>query len=219
MRKIPIEYGNHYHIFNRGTNYENIFLQEAHYLHFMNLYSIFIEPIAETYAWCLMKNHFHFFVRIKEEKEIGYLNSDNVKREDLAIKWKIFFPEKITSEFNRKPIPGKMFQHLFNSYAHWFNLKTDRKDTLFSKEFERKLVDSQEYYRDLIIYINNNPVHHGFVENTIDYKWSSYYAILSNKPTKLKRKEIIEAFDDIDNFKYVHKLKQDIEKIKKYLIE
>jgi REP element-mobilizing transposase RayT len=219
MSKIPIEYGKYYHIYNRGNNYENIFLQEKHYLHFLKLYSIFIEPIAETYAWCLMKNHFHFFVKIKEENEIGYLSTNNAKREDLSIKWNIFFPEILTSEFIRKPIPSKMFQHLFNSYAHWFNLQTGRKDTLFSKEFERKLVDNQIYYRDLIIYINNNPVHHGFVEDTFDYLWSSYHAIVSNQTTKLKRNEVIKVFGDLDNFKHIHKLKQDIEKIKNYLID
>jgi putative transposase len=33
----------------------------------MKLYEAHINPIAETYAWRLMKNHFHFLIKIKEE--------------------------------------------------------------------------------------------------------------------------------------------------------
>ncbi|WP_320017752.1 hypothetical protein [Labilibaculum manganireducens] len=38
----------------------------------------------------------------------------------------------------------------------------------------------------------------------MDYPWSSYLTCLSGKPTNLKRKEVIEWFDDETNFKYMH---------------
>lgn len=31
----------------------------------------YISPVADTFAWVLMKNHFHFLVRIKSESEIN----------------------------------------------------------------------------------------------------------------------------------------------------
>lgn len=219
MSKTPINHGNYYHIFNRGNNYENIFLKTEHYEHFLKLYEIYIEPIADTFAWCLMKNHFHVLVRIKEENEIGFLNSDNAKKEDLAEKWRIYFPDKLDKRFQQKPQPSRMFQHLFNAYSRWFNLKTGRKNSLFVKEFERKLVDNSNYYRNLIIYINNNPVHHGFVKHPLEYSWSSYKTSINETFTKLKRKQVINFFDDVDNFKYLHSQKLDIEKIKDYIIE
>ena len=219
MKKIPIKYGNYYHIFNKGNNSDNLFFKTEHYKHFLNLYEIYIEPIAETFAWCLMKNHFHTFVRIKDEDEIGFLNSKNSKREDSAIKWKIYFPEKIDKNFNRKPVPINMFQHLFNAYARWFNLKTNRTDKLFKKDFERRHVENKNYFENLIIYINNNPVHHGFVEHPIEYSWSSYNTVISTKTTKLKRAEVLNYFDDIENFKFIHAQKQDYEIIKNYIIE
>jgi len=112
-----------------------------------------------------------------------------------------------------------MFQHFFNTYSRWFNLKTGRINSLLKKEFERKLIDNSNYYRNLIVYINTNPVHHGFVEHPIKYSWSSYKTILNEKPTKLKRKQVIIFFDDIDNFKYIHEQKQDLDIIKDYIIE
>ena len=112
-----------------------------------------------------------------------------------------------------------MFKHLFNAYSSWFNLKTNRKNKLFKKDFERILVKDREYFRNLIIYINNNPVHHGFVEHPIEYPWSSYKTVISEKSTKLKRKEILNSFDNIENFKYIHNQKQNYEIIKNYIIE
>jgi len=219
MQKTPIEYGKYYHIFNKGNNSENLFFKPEHYRHFLKLYEIYIEPVAETFAWCLMRNHFHIFIRIKDENEIGFLNPDNAKREELDIKWKTFFPEKGDTKFYKKPVPINMFKHLFNAYSSWFNLKTNRKNKLFKKDFERILVKDREYFRNLIIYINNNPVHHGFVEHPIEYPWSSYKTVISEKSTKLKRKEILNSFDNIENFKYIHNQKQNYEIIKNYIIE
>ena len=46
---------------------ENLFRQEENYHYFLNLWAKYIEPIADTYAYCLMPNHFHALIRIKEQ--------------------------------------------------------------------------------------------------------------------------------------------------------
>lgn len=71
----------------------------------------------------------------------------------------------------------------------------------------------------MVIYIHNNPVHHNFTENFETYPWTSYKSIKSQKPTKLKRNDVIEWFDDIDNFVYLHKLKNNNFGFDKYIIE
>jgi putative transposase len=55
-----------YHIYNRGNNRENIFREERNYTYFLHLYHRHITPIAETYAYCLLKNHFHLLIRVKD---------------------------------------------------------------------------------------------------------------------------------------------------------
>ena len=57
-----------YHIYNRGVNRENIFIEERNYAYFSSLYIKYIEPVAETFAYCLLRNHFHILVRIKPEQ-------------------------------------------------------------------------------------------------------------------------------------------------------
>ncbi len=55
----PLKPGVYYHIFNRGTNRENVFIEERNYRYFLQLYLKYIEAVAETFAFCLLKNHFH----------------------------------------------------------------------------------------------------------------------------------------------------------------
>ena len=69
----PLQPGVFYHIYNRGNNGEDLFREERNYLYFLKLYEKYITPIADTYAYCLLKNHFHFFVRIKSEDEIAVI--------------------------------------------------------------------------------------------------------------------------------------------------
>ena len=202
--KPPLEYGKYYHIYNRGNNYENIFIEEADYLHFLNIYDVYISPIADIYAWCLMKNHFHILVRIKDESKIGFLNSDNSKSEDPSIKWKTYDVENQDKKFVKKPIPTQQFKHLFNAYSRWFNIRHNRRGSLFEKNYERKLVNNQKQFTNLVVYIHNNPVKHGFVEHTIEYPWTSYLSIISKETTKIKREELVGYFDDVENFKYLH---------------
>ena len=67
---VPMEYGKFYHICNRGVNREDLFRNDDNYRYFLKLYAKHVEPVADTFAWCLLKNHFHLLVRIKEEHEI-----------------------------------------------------------------------------------------------------------------------------------------------------
>ena len=66
----PLLYNTYYHIYNRGVNGENIFIEERNYEHFLNLFAKHIEPICDLFGYCMLRNHFHIAVRVKEEEEI-----------------------------------------------------------------------------------------------------------------------------------------------------
>lgn len=174
---ITLERDKYYHIYNRGINGETLFKEQENYSYFLKLYQFHINEISETLAWCLMGNHFHFFVRLKNEDEI--LSNNNIA-------------------------PHQSFSNLFNAYTKAFNKKFGRHGALFERPFRRKIVENEEYMRKLICYIHKNPVNHGFCDSLQDYKWSSYNTCLSNKTTKLSREKVIEIFGDFDNFKFVH---------------
>ncbi len=72
MQRIePLIPGNFYHIYNRGIDSCNLFTEPDNYEYFLSLYDKYISPVANTYAWVLMPNHFHFLVRLKEEAEVA----------------------------------------------------------------------------------------------------------------------------------------------------
>jgi hypothetical protein len=114
----------------------------------------------------------------------------------------------------KKPNPTKHFSHLFNAYAKHFNKKNDRTGSLFQRPFKRILIESDDYLKYLVYYIHHNPVNHGFIEDMIEYPWSSYLSISSPKKTNLKRKQVIGWFENLENLKFFHQQKHDLDRIK-----
>jgi hypothetical protein len=53
-------------------------------------------------------------------------------------------------------------------------------------------------------YIHANPVHHGFVKNIQDWKYSSYRGILENDTPWLDIKTVLEHFGDLHEFIKYH---------------
>lgn len=58
-----------YHIYNRGNNREDLFFEEKNYSYFLHLLQRHISPVAQVFAYCLLKNHFHLVVRTHDEVE------------------------------------------------------------------------------------------------------------------------------------------------------
>jgi len=67
---LPITFGTFFHIYNRGNNHENIFFQERNYAYFMELWWKHISQIAQTWAYCLLRNHFHAVVFTRNREDL-----------------------------------------------------------------------------------------------------------------------------------------------------
>jgi REP element-mobilizing transposase RayT len=73
MANSILQPGQFYHIYNRGINSEVLFKHPDYYTEFLELYAKYINPVADTLAYCLMSNHFHLLIRTKEVHEIQTL--------------------------------------------------------------------------------------------------------------------------------------------------
>ncbi len=175
-----LEHGQYYHIYNHGVGGRDLFRDTNNYEYFLALYDTYISPIAETYAWCLMPNHFHLLVRIKEESEV-------VVNNELKI-----------------GTPSQQFSKLFNAYAQAFNKYHQTHGTLFERPFRRKLFNSDDYRKRVVVYIHNNPVHHGFCKHPLEYPWSSYLACTTENLTNVKRDEVMGWFGGRAGFVAAH---------------
>jgi len=181
----------YYHIYNRGTNSENIFKEERNYNFFLKKYALYIYPIAETYAYCLLKNHFHLLIRTRSEQEILATR----KTDDNG---------NTSKQENPSVIVSGAFASLFKSYAQSINKSHHRTGRLFEEPFRRIEVDSDEYLLQIIKYIHRNPQMHGFVPDFKDYAHSSYATHLLTATTKLKREEVMNLFGGTSNFVEIH---------------
>jgi len=193
--RIPIEANKIYHIFNHAVGNENLFRKEDNFVYFLKKYHEHISPIADTFAYCLMPNHFHILLRMKNEDELlKYYNCLNLDPTGFQN------PSGVLTKLN-----SHKFGNFFNAYTKAYNKMFDRKGKLYQAEFNRRWVHDDEYFRKMVHYIHTNPVHHNFVKDLSDWKFSSYESFFSVSISNLKREEVIELFDSLDNFIAFHK--------------
>jgi hypothetical protein len=72
------------------------------------------------------------------------------------------------------------------------------------KPFKRIKLTDEHYRQKLVHYIHFNPVKAKLCNTPQEWKFSSYSALLSQNDSLLKRNEVLDWFDDVENFKYVH---------------
>jgi putative transposase len=188
LRAEPLQPGQYCHLYNRGNNGETLFREQRNYVYFLRLYAKCIEPVAETFAYCLLRNHFHFLVRIKDSKD-----------------WQCSEHCQSFESFQ----PSRAFSNLSSTYTKAFNKAYQRTGSLFEKPFKRKLVDSDRYFVALVVYIHSNPKKHNFVDDLTDWLYSSYQAILSDKPSRIQRAGVLEWFGSRPDFEAAHRASMD----------
>lgn len=187
----PLEPGFYYHVYNHANGNEILFNNDNNFQYFLKKYNLHIAAIADTLAYCLMPNHFHFLIKIKNEEDII----------------KTFPKFQSLEKLKQSNFLSKQFSNLFSSYTQSYNKMYKRKGSLFIKNFQRKRITSEQYLKQAITYIHLNPLHHDFVKNPERWKYSSYSTFLKSKPTNLNRNEVIDLFKDLNNFIAYHTIK------------
>ena len=195
--RTPFQPSSFFHVYNHGNGSDNIFRVEDNYHYFLKKYSEYIYPIADTFAYCLLPNHFHFLIRIKAQEE-------------LVAFFRNIYPEKDPQCFqNIADLLSNRFKNFLIAYAKAFNKMFNRRGSLFLDNINRKSIGHFEYYKRLIHYIHYNPVHHGFTDHPGDWPYSSWHAMLSEKQTRLERALVMQWFGGKGDFLAAHKARPD----------
>ena len=198
----PLTFGTFYHIYNRGNNHENIFFQERNYTYFLELWWRHTFQIAETYAFCLLRNHFHATIFIKTREDLtGFSKSTPNHQPNPRNQrdWK----DSDENLSGLKP-PSQYFANFFNAYARGVNNATGRSGALFERPFKRIPVTNEKHLMQLVVYIHQNPQKHRFVEDFRDWNYSSYHELIGNAPTRLQRNRMMELFGSREDFIRIH---------------
>lgn len=210
MNKIEFINDHYYHIYNRGADKRQIFLDSSDYVRFIHyLYEFnggeivpnFTRDIVEGFtsnikerdllveivAFCLMPNHFHLI--LKQVKDGGI------------------------TKFMRK---------LGTGYAMYFNKRNKRSGVLFQGKFKSILIENDEYLAHLSRYIHINPLEISN-SNLNNYRWSSYldYIGIKNFPSVINKAIISSLFPkETDYQDFVSQfINSDLEKINYLTLE
>ncbi len=204
-----------YHIFNQGNNRQKIFFKRDNYLYFLGKIKEYILPYADILAWCLMPNHFHLMVYIREvEVVIGSEGSEGFALSE-ALAGSIAPSEALAGKAKKTRTINHSIGIMLRSYTNAINKQEKRNGSLFRKQTKAECVNCQEelspsfintrsgsllstpyreYPQVCFDYIHNNPVKAGLVNNQTDWEFSSAkdYAELRNGT--IIRKEITKKF-------------------------
>ena len=196
--------GSFYHIYNRANGSEKLFLSDENYRYFLRRYEAFITPVVHTYCYCLMPNHFHFLIEVKEEGELEefFIKNDDSKSKTLSDLADLTGLERSTYLSKKLSL---QFSHLFNSYTQAFNKQHSRKGGLFMRPFKRLRVTDDRYLLNLVRYIHQNPVEAGLSFKPEGWKHSSYGHIINGSSALVDASRVIEWFDDKPNFIFCHR--------------
>lgn len=177
-----LRHGQIYHIYNRGVNRENLFKEERNYDHFLNLLLRHVHPVADIYAYCLLRNHFHLLLRIRMRPEL----------------------RRSAARMLRGIPPGQFFSNFFNAYAKAVNTAYSRTGCLFEKPFKRKAVTTPDYFRQLVVYIHRNPQKHGIVSDFSQWPHSSFGRFAEEFDAVLELSTVVSSFGGLGEFRGAH---------------
>ena len=184
----PLLGNRYYHIFNRGVNRQKIFFTNDNYFYFLRLMAKHLLQHTDMLAYCLLANHFHLVIRVKEEVENDAASYSNEEMGGLV---------------------SRQFQKLFIAYAMAINNQENRTGNLFEPKFKRLEIDDEDYLKFVIFYVHNNPERHGVCGDYKSYYFSSYKALSSNASTKINKSLVYDIYGDRDNLENYHKTVHD----------
>ena len=182
MRIIePMRAGSYYHIFNRGINGELLFRHSANYQCFLDKYHQYLHELTETLAYCLLGNHFHLLIYIKE-------------------------PVSDPCDYGRQGfLVSRQLSHFFNSYAQSFNRLNNRTGGLFESPFRRRLLTGSTAICNTFFMIHSNAQRLGYVRDFRDWPYSSYRPFTEGGSRFLSPSGILQWFESIESFERYHK--------------
>jgi putative transposase len=193
---------NIYHIYNQGNNRQIIFFKLENYHYFLKKISEHILPFADIIAYCLMPNHFHLMVYVKQvEIERPTLSQGSTQSEALTTKQR--FNDSIgvmlrsyTRAINKQEkMSGSLFRSLTKAecVTKSSGCSPSFYDTSVGTQISIQLPERQ-YPQVCFEYIHNNPVKAKLVKRPEDWEYSSYKDYYGDRDGKLINRERANEF-------------------------
>ncbi len=193
-----------YHIYNQGNNRQKIFFNRENYLYFLQKMNTYILPYGDILAWCLMPNHFHWMVYVREvETEVerfagsGTRLGASQRRTESQLRTfndsiGIFLMSYTKAINKQQKRSGKLFREA--TKAECVNcLELDKPSFIGNKIIKPE----RQYPQILFEYIHQNPVKAGLAKKITDWEFSSARDYYAGRRGQLINKEIAKEYIDI----------------------
>ena len=187
MRKTIFANEEYYHIYIRGVDKRDVFLEDFDYVRFLTSMREFnvTNPIGSLYE-----------IKLKSQKDLGSKSPNSKgllesKSELVEIIAYCLNPNHYHFILKQKSERGiEKFMHKVSmGYTNYFNKKNARSGSLFQGPFKSIHIDTNEYLLHLSAYVNKNNFIHGY--NDKNWQYSSYLDYIGKRNGKLCNKEII----------------------------
>lgn len=159
--------GRCYHYYTRSNTNEKLFRNTDNFNFFLTKYQFFTNPVCRTFAYCLMYDHLHVLIQVRNEAVL----TDFIKAK---------YPKKASDSKELKKmlrtVANKEFANLLNSYAQAFNKYHGRSGRLFTNSHRAREIKSREEFVNMIAFTHRDPVKHGVVQNSVEWAHNSYHA-------------------------------------------
>ena len=220
MKKPKFTNGGIYHIYNRGVEKRDIFLIVQDYFRFINNLIEFNDTKS------VLPSNVRYLIRNPKTitphcLEVQLLNNKSKRGKEPLIEILAFclMPNHYHLLVRQLVDNGivKFMQKIGTGYTNYFNQKNVRVGPLFQGRFKAVVIDKEEYFKYLPLYIHLNPFDLiapewreyklnnpkrmlSFLEK---YRWSSYldYIGKSNFPLVTRREFLLEVSGGLKNFK------------------
>ena len=195
MRKTEFANGEYYHIYNRGVDKREVFLDRNDYLRF-------IRSVKEFNGQNSIGSIFHLESRRKTLKALSasslrHSMPSGQEQPLVAIICYCLNPNHFHFILRQETNDGisKFMHKLGMGYTNFFNKKYNRSGSLFQGRYKSIHINSNEYLLHLSVYVNANHAIHDYKEK--DWPYSSYLDYAGKREGKLSSKAtILGQFDD-----------------------
>ena len=201
--------GHIYHVYNRGNNLQTVFFNHENYMFFLEKIRTHILPHADILAWCLMPNHFHWMISVKQvEIEISSASEGFTQSETLT-------------KSSRKRTLNDSIGIILRSYSRAIQKQEKITGSLFQKETKALCLTEPQgvspsyfnthfgmmgnldlpetnYLNVCFDYIHLNPVSGKLVANSEDWEFSSYRDYYCGRKGKLVNRELAKELGLIE---------------------
>ena len=169
---MQYEKGHYYHIYNRGNNRQDIFLEERNYEYLEQLFAKNTERYELTIiAYCLMPNHYHLLLRQESDLQISQFIRSTFQSYVQAINkaynrsGRLFEKQGDGKEVDDKeyllhvcryihlnPLEAGLVDELENwQYSNYPEFIGIRNGTLFARSLINEWFESGEDYRQFVM--------------------------------------------------------------------